>query len=555
VLALAVLPACTGDPKSGDRPPGSTPLPRTSAAEDPAGRAAAVVATLSDEDLVGQVFMPYAYGGDATKVSAGSASGNRSYAGVSTPAEMITKYRLGGLILVGFSADDPTAGTNRTTNVDNPAQVRALTRGMQTAAATLKAEAPLLIGIDQEYGQVTRIKDGMIQLPSAIALGAAADPRLTEAAWRAGGTELAALGINVDFAPVADVLGDRPGGVIGSRAFGSDPAAVAAQVAASVRGMQAAGVAATLKHFPGHGHTTVDSHTSLPVLAQDRAGLDAGDLPPFKSGIEAGAGLIMSGHLDVRAIDAGTPASFSSKILVDLLRKELGFTGVVVTDAMNMAPARRGTPGAAAVAALIAGNDILLMPPNLTQAHKGVLDALRGGQLPRARLVEAVTRILTLKFRLAATPQPDPSTVNSEPNRAAALAMAAAGVTVLRGACDGRLVSGTVRVTAAGKWDRQRQWLEAALKSQGLTVAAGGSQVHLVGYGDNAGDLDGAAAVTVAMDTPYVLASARSGTRLATYSSTQVAMEALAAVLAGKAKAPGRSPVAINGLPRSACAR
>jgi beta-N-acetylhexosaminidase len=424
---------------------------------------------------------------------------------------------------------------------------------MQTAAAALNAKAPLLIGIDQEYGQVTRIKDGMVQLPSALALGAAANPGLTEAAWRAGGNELAALGINVDFAPVADVLGDRPGGAIGSRAFGSDPAAVSAQVAAAVRGMQSSGVAATLKHFPGHGHTTVDSHTSLPVLTQNRAALNAGDLPPFKSGIDAGAGLIMSGHLDVRAIDTGKPASFSSKVLIDLLRKDLGFTGVVVSDALNMAPARRGNPGAAAVEALIAGNDILLMPPNLTQAHKGVLDALRGGQLPRPRLIEAVTRILTLKFRLAATPQPDRSTVDSKPNRDAALAVATGAVTVLRGACTGRLVPGTARVTAAGKWDRQRQWLEAALKAHGVSVAAGGAQVHLVGYGDDSGDLDSAASVTVAMDTPYVLASARSGTRLATYSSTQVAMEALAAVLTGKAKAPGKSPVAVNGLPRSAC--
>ncbi len=208
-------PASTTAPQPA--PPSSTPP------EDPATLAATLVGELADEDLVGQVLMPYAYGDHATKVSAGSAAGNRALAGVDTPAEMIEKYRLGGLILVGFSADDPTQGNQETTNVDDPKQVRNLTTGLREAAGRLPAgTAPFLIGTDQEYGVVTRITDGVTMLPSALGAGAAGDPDLTEAAWRAAGTELTAMGINVDFAPVADVLVTRSA-VIGSRSFGSDP--------------------------------------------------------------------------------------------------------------------------------------------------------------------------------------------------------------------------------------------------------------------------------------------------------------------------------------------
>lgn len=564
VLAVslsAVVGGCSGRPSGAPEPSSSSTRPDAGTTGDtsgdttgdPARRAAALVATLGDEDLIGQVLMPYAYGNNADQVTQGSVAANRRYAGVSTPAEMVAKYRLGGLILVGWSADDPTAGTNKTTNVDSPEQVRTFTAGLQTAAGKLAAKVPLFVGIDQEYGQVTRIRDGMVQLPSALALGAGGDAAATETAWRAAGTELAALGINVDFAPDADVLGDRPGGPIGSRSFGSDPARVATLVAAAVRGLESAGVAASVKHFPGHGHTTVDSHESLPVLAQDRAALDSGDLPPFKAGIDAGTGMVMSGHLDVKSIDPGVPASFSSKVLVDLLRGQLGFKGVVITDALNMEPAKRGSAGEAAVAALVAGNDMLLMPPDLTGAQKGLLDGLRSGKLPRPRLVEAVTRILALKFRLAAGKTPDPSVVNSAPNRAAALAAAATGITVLRGTCGRSVVGAGVRLTGQAKWDKQRQWLTDALKSHGVAVGATGTHVHLVGFGDDAGDLDPGAAVTVAMDTPYILGNAASANRIATYSSTQVSMEALAAVLAGKAEAPGRSPVPVTGLPRTAC--
>ncbi|MFC3500669.1 glycoside hydrolase family 3 protein [Micromonospora krabiensis] len=561
VAALTALlaSACSTGPDPADPTPSASttapaPTPSTPSAADPAARAAALVATLADEDLVGQVLMPYAYGSAATTVSPGSAAGNRALAGVDTPAEMIAKYRLGGLILVGFSADDPTKANQTTTNVDNPKQVHELTSGLREAAGRLPTgAAPFLIGTDQEYGVVTRITDGVTALPSALAAGAAGDPALTEAAWRAAGAELAAMGINLDFAPIGDVLATRST-VIGSRSFGADPKRVAAQVGGAVRGLQAAGVAATVKHFPGHGHSADDSHKELPALTQSRAALEAGAWPPFAAGIEAGTMAVMSGHLDVRAIDPGTPATFSHKLLTDVLRKQLGFQGVVITDGMNMAPAMRWSPGEAAVRALNAGNDLILMTPNVGQAYDGLLAALRDGSLPRARLVDAVTRVLTMKFRLAGSSAPAMSTLDDPAHRAAAEKLAGAAVTVLRGSCGTTPVKGPVTVSASGGRDRTRALLTDALKAAGVPVVpSGGTVVHLVGYGDGASDLRADAAVTVAMDTPYVLGDAKSPTLLATYSSSRSSMTALAAVLAGKARPAGRSPVTVPHLPATTC--
>jgi beta-N-acetylhexosaminidase len=195
----------------------------------------------------------------------------------------------------------------------------------------------------------------------------------------------------------------------------------------------------------------------------------------------------------------------------------------------------------------------------VADAHRGLTDALRDGRLPRARLVEAVTRILTLKFRLAARGAPatgDLSGAVATPAHAAAVtALNRAAVTLLRGPCSGPLVRGPVTVTASPGRDRAKAWLADALRDVGVRVApVGGAEVHLVGYGDGPGDLRPDAAATVAMDTPYVLAGARSKVLLATYSSSRMSMVALAETLAGRNRPVGRSPVPVSGLPRAACA-
>ncbi|GAA1891733.1 glycoside hydrolase family 3 protein [Asanoa iriomotensis] len=557
VAAILVAVAACGKPAPRAAAPSPTP-PSAAAASattptggDPATRAAALVKQLSDEQLAGQVLMPYAYGSSATDVSPASAAGNQKLGKVDTPAQMIQKYHLGGLILVGFSADDPTSTNQATTNVDNPKQITALTDGLQKAAG---GQAPILIGTDQEYGAVTRIKSGVTLLPSAMALGAGNNPAGTEQGWKVAGDELRAMGLNVDFAPDADVLGTADGGVIGSRSFGSDPKAVGDQVAASVKGLQSAGVAATLKHFPGHGSTPSDSHTDLPVIGRSKADLTKVDLAPFQAGIDAGAQLVMSGHLDVKSIEPGVPASFSHKALVDVLRGEMGFKGVVVSDALNMAPAEKWPAGEAAVRALNAGNDLLLMPPNVGGAYQGLLDGLHNGSLKKDRLVEAATRDLTLRFTLAdAGAKPDQNVLASDSHLSVAGGLSAAAVTQLRGQC-GAPIQGPVTVSTSPGRDTSKATLEKALRAEGVqVVASGGRVVHLVGYGDGPKDLDPAADVTVGLDTPYVLGSAKSPNIVATYSSTPDSLKALAKVLAGKQKPTGKSPVDVPGLPRTVC--
>lgn len=519
-LALALLAACSTPSETAD------PEPTPPAPNDPSLQevAAAIAASMTPEELVGQVLMP-----DVTLP-----------ADVEATVLEVQQYGLGGVILMG-------TGT--------AAEVRVLTDALQAAAPTVDGRRlPLLISVDQEYGFVRRISD-LVQMPAAMTFGAADRPDLTEAAWSAVGRELAAIGVNVNNAPVADVIGPAGNVVIGSRSYGSSVDVVASQVEAVVAGLNSAGVAAVVKHFPGHGNTTVDSHTDLPVLTQSRAELDATDLVPFKAAIEAGAQLVMVGHLDVRSVDPGVPATFSRTVLVDLLRGELGFTGVVVSDALNMGGASHDSLAEQAVQAILAGNDLLLMPPSVADARAGLLDALQSGRLSRQRLEESVTRIISLKLSLADRERPDMSVVDSADHRAAAAAVAAAGITVLSGPCSGPLVPGPVHITTSPGRAQQAAWLTEALTAAGVSVVpSGGNRIHLVGYGDDASDLAGGAAVTVAMDTPYLLAAADSPVRVATYSSTRAAMTALAAVIAGRASAPGRSPVSVPGLPASACA-
>jgi len=520
-LAVGILAACMSPPPATPDP--TTP-PVTPTERSPEQIAADLAAAMSPEELVGQVLMP-----DVSMPT-----------DVSAAVTEVQQYGLGGVIIMGTAT---------------AAEVRALTDALQSAAPTVDGRRlPLLISVDQEYGFVRRISD-LVQLPAAMAFGAANRPDLTEAAWSAVGEELAAIGINVNNAPVADVIGPAGNLVIGSRSYGGSVDVVTSQVEAVVAGLNSAGVAAVVKHFPGHGNTTVDSHTDLPVLTQSRAELDATDIAPFRAGIAAGVQLVMVGHLDVRSVDPGVPATFSSKVLVDLLRGELGFTGVVVSDALNMGGAAHESVAEQAVQAILAGNDLLLMPPSVADARAGLLDALQSGRLSRQRLEESVTRILTLKLSLTDRDQPDMSVVNSPAHQAAAAAVAAAGITVLSGPCSGPLVSGPVQITTSAGRAQQAAWLTESLVAAGVTVVpSGGNRIHLVGYGDGPGDLASGAAVTVAMDTPYVLAAADSPVKVATYSSTRAAMGALADVIAGRASAPGRSPVPVTGLPASACA-
>ncbi|PWU53735.1 sugar hydrolase, partial [Micromonospora globispora] len=240
-------------------------------------------------------------------------------------------------------------------NIVDSEQLAALT-------ATLRAERPdVIVAIDEEAGDVTRIESARgSSRPGNFALGIVDDPALTEAVARDLGTELAAAGVTLNYAPDADVNSNPDNPVIGVRSFGADPALVARHTAAWVRGLQAGGVAACAKHFPGHGDTRIDSHHDLPRIGGDRARLDAVELAPFRAAVAAGVQAVMTGHLLVPALDPELPATLSPRILGRLLREELRFQGVVVTDAVEMrAVADRYGFAGAAVRALAAGADAI----------------------------------------------------------------------------------------------------------------------------------------------------------------------------------------------------
>ncbi|ROT33237.1 glycoside hydrolase family 3 protein [Micromonospora sp. HM5-17] len=276
---------------------------------------------------------------------------------------------------------------------------------LATLTAALRAErADVLVAIDEEAGDVTRIESRRgSSRPGNLALGAVDDVDLTEAVARDLGAELAAVGINLDYAPDADVNANPDNPVIGVRAFGADPELVARHTAAWVRGLQSAGVAACAKHFPGHGDTSVDSHLAVPRIAVPRSRLDACELVPFRAAIAAGVQAVMTGHLLVPAIDDEWPATLSRRILTDLLRDELGFQGAVITDAIEMRAVthRYGFAGAT-VRALAAGADTICIggehadEADARRLRDAIVEAVRAGILPEERLVEAAKRLAQL---------------------------------------------------------------------------------------------------------------------------------------------------------------
>jgi beta-N-acetylhexosaminidase len=275
-------------------------------------------------------------------------------------------------------------------NVRDRGQVAELT-------GALRAERPdLLVAIDEEGGDVTRLEAAKgSSYPGHLALGAADDVGLTARVAGAIAAELAAAGITMNLAPVADVNTNPANPIVGVRAFGSDPERVARHVAAFVEGTQRAGVAACAKHFPGHGDTSEDSHLGLPTVEADRVALLAGPLVPFRAAIEAGTRAIMTAHIRLPALD-DAPATLSRAVLHGLLRGELGFDGLIVTDALEMA-AVSATVGVeeGAVRALAAGADALCLGHDLApgRVHAAIVGAVRTGALAEERLAEAADRV------------------------------------------------------------------------------------------------------------------------------------------------------------------
>ena len=326
--------------------------------------------------------MPFLLGDFAPE---GSSAGERA-------RRMVEEHQVGGIII----------------SVGSPTEVAAKLNWLQSLS-----ELPLLVSADLEAGAGFRF-DGVVHAPTNIwlggatrfpalmAVGASGDPGMAYEMGRVTALEARAIGVHVPFAPVLDVNNNPENPVINVRSFGEDPERVAMLGTAFVRGLQDHGVIATAKHFPGHGDTGVDSHIALPVIRVSRARMDSVELLPFRRAVDAGLGAIMTAHITVPEMTgARTPATLAPAVLTKLLREEMGFGGLVFTDAMDMAAVdRMFERGEAAVRAIEAGADVILMPPDLQAARDGIVAAVRSGRLSEERVDRSVLRILRAKEQL-----------------------------------------------------------------------------------------------------------------------------------------------------------
>lgn len=385
-LWLLALTGC-GAPAAGPAP---TARPAASAPPTAVPTAAPLTAAdLTLEEKVGQLFLVRPDALDPARTPQQIEDPDAAGATALTDAMRATLARIpvGGVVLFGK-------------NIADAGQLAAFTADLQAAG-----RVPLLLAVDEEGGAVARLANsGALDLPryeSAAAVGAEG-PEAVRAMYRAIGGYLRDFGFALDFAPVADVNTNPDNPVIGSRAFSADPQTAAACVRAAVEGLGEAGVLACLKHFPGHGDTAQDSHEEAAVTEKTLAALRSGEWAPFAAGIAAGAPLVMVGHITapnaLPPAESDRLAGFSATVLNDWLRGELGFEGLVVTDSLAMgAVTRRYSPGEAALAALQAGADLLLMPADLEGAYTAVVQAVESGRWPESELDARVERILAAK--------------------------------------------------------------------------------------------------------------------------------------------------------------
>ena len=315
-------------------------------------------------------------------------------------AKKVTDLHLSGIHLFG--------GSERATSALLNVGAGTVILGQPLAAASVLnrlqalSKIPLLNTGDFEAGLGFRIQ-GATLFPRAMAFGAAGDEQLAFDAGRVTGVESRAIGVQLNFWPTADVNNNARNPVINTRSFGEVPDAVGKMASAYVRGMHAGGMMATLKHFPGHGDTDVDSHLGLPIIKSPRERLDAVELPPFKAGIAAGVDAVMTAHIELPALDDGAfaPSSLSTKVVTGLLRGEMKFDGLIYTDSMGMdAVAKALSPGEAAMRAIQAGNDIVLHSPDDAAAFAGIKAGVEQGQISMAQIDASVKRVLRAKARV-----------------------------------------------------------------------------------------------------------------------------------------------------------
>jgi beta-N-acetylhexosaminidase len=529
------------------------------------------------------------------------------------PAALVDDVR--GLLMLAFDGLElpaamaerlsvaPAAGITlfRYLNVAGAGQLRALTDAIQTAAASggRSADGPLLVAADQEGGQLAALGDAATIFPGNMALGATGDAGLAERVGRATGLELRALGVNVAYAPGCDLATNPANPGIGIRSFGADPAAVAGLAAAMTRGLRSAGVAAAAKHFPGLGDAGADSHLGLPPVDRDRAGLLARELVPFRAAIEAGADLVMSAHVGLANVtgDPALAATLSRMVMHDLLRGDLGFDGLAITDALDMAalPQGDGQVGAV-VAALAAGADLLLCAPDEAarlRIETGLARAAGEGRLDAAAVSASRDRLARLRGRLRAHPEPvpDQAVVRSAAHAELAAEVAARAVTLVRddanllplhlpgGARIAAVMPRPADLTPADTSSTVVPGLAAALRRHHdrvteLVTSLEPDEMEIAALRSTAAGHDlivvgtisaslhrgqarlvaaligtGVPVVTMAVRTPFDLAAyPAAAAHLCTYGIHPASLDAAADALFGVAGWPGRLPVAIAGI-------
>lgn len=545
-----------------------------------------LIARMSLEEKVGQLFVMRVYGHSATAPDQADIDANLDEIGVRTAAELIARYHVGGIIYFTWAH-----------NTRDPHQIADLSNGIQRAALAQPTPLPLLISTDQEHGIVCRVGEPATLMPGAMALGAGGSRSDARTAARIAGAELAALGINQNYAPDADVNVNPANPVIGVRSFGSDPQSVAGLVAAQVKGYQSAQVASTAKHFPGHGDTSTDSHTGLPSIQHTREQWAELDAPPFRAAVAAGIDSIMTAHIVVPALDPSEdPATLSRPILTGILREELGYDGVVVTDSLGMEGVRtKYGDERVPVLALQAGVDQLLNPPDLSVAWNAVLAAVKSGEISEARIDESILRILRLKSKLGLFRDPYVTrrgvdrTVGVKEHLATADRIAERTTTLLahtgallplsRRTHRNVLVVGADPASPSGTTGPPTTTLAAAFEELGfratalptgtapspatieaaVTAAAGKDAVVVGTYGVTATSSQrtlvaalaatGVPVICLAIRNPYDIAHL-TGTgyaaSLATYSWTDVELRAAVRVIAGRARPKGRLPVPVR---------
>jgi beta-N-acetylhexosaminidase len=498
-------------------------------------------------------------------------------------------------------AEAPAAGMTvfRYVNVETPAQLRALTEAVQAAAAPQGASParPLLVGADQEGGQLIALGDGSTPFPGNMALGAIDDVALTERVGRAIGLEARAMGVNVVYAPCLDLASHPANPALGIRAFGDDPGLVARHGVAMVRGLQGAGVAAAVKHAPGMGAIAVDTHHGLAVVDRSRDELDAADIAPFRAAFEAGARMAMSGHMVLPSVTGrdDLPATLSRAVQTGLLRGDLGFDGVLISDALDMAALEQGPAQVLdVVAAVRAGIDLLLAsfdPAALARIEDALRRAAHRELFDADEVAASAARVDALRAWLGQQgPAPALDVVRSAEHEALAQEVAARSIT-LAGDPGGSLplapgrrvvavmpqpadltpadTSSTIAPALAVALRRYHPDVTELVLPQRPTdadVAAvrdrlAGAEVAVLGLIDahrqpeqlalvEAAAGLGLPVIAVALRGPWDLGDvadrAPAAARSATYSILPGSLDALAAVLHGEAEAPGRLPVSLG---------